>query len=213
MSKIGPSNKRIPKLSIKTLESNLQNLDEFERPKTNLEQYATPPHIAALVLNTIDETYDDLSGKFVADLGCGTGRLSIGSLLCGASMVVGFDIDQEALDSALQNVNDFFSSEDECDDIASVYRNCQEINFVRADLASSLDPTERQGCFMLKKFDTVVMNPPFGTKCRGLDMLFLQQAISLTDNVVYSLHKTSSRDVSLSFLFNITLFDLDSHYL
>lgn len=45
-----------------------------------------------------------------------------------------------------------------------------------------------------KTFDTVLMNPPFGTKKNaGIDMKFLKVAVSLANNVVYSLHKTSTR--------------------
>lgn len=44
-------------------------------------------------------------------------------------------------------------------------------------------------------FDTVIMNPPFGTKQNaGIDMTFLMAAMSLSRNVVYSLHKSSTRD-------------------
>lgn len=42
--------------------------------------------------------YNDLDGKFVADLGCGSGRLSIGSSLMGAQGIIGFDIDNKVLD-------------------------------------------------------------------------------------------------------------------
>lgn len=45
-----------------------------------------------------------------------------------------------------------------------------------------------------KAFDTVLMNPPFGTKNNaGMDMKFLMSAINLARNAVYSLHKTSTR--------------------
>ena len=47
---------------------------------------------------------------------------------------------------------------------------------------------------MNKKFDTVVMNPPFGTKHnKGIDMAFVKQGLALAQNAVYSLHKTSTR--------------------
>lgn len=50
-----------------------------------------------------------------------------------------------------------------------------------------------------KYFDTVIMNPPFGTKNNaGIDMKFLEVAIRLSSNVVYSLHKSSTRDYVLS---------------
>ncbi|KAI9565719.1 putative methyltransferase-like protein 5-like isoform X1 [Daphnia sinensis] len=48
-----------------------------------------------------------------------------------------------------------------------------------------------------QKFDTVVMNPPFGTKHnKGLDSLFLEIGLQcLSDKgVLYSLHKSSTRD-------------------
>ena len=45
------------------------------------------------------------------------------------------------------------------------------------------------------KFDTVIMNPPFGTRVPGVDVLFLRAALSLVhgDGHVFSLHKTSTR--------------------
>lgn len=50
-----------------------------------------------------------------------------------------------------------------------------------------------------KYFDTVIMNPPFGTKNNaGIDMKFLETAIRLSSNTVYSLHKSSTRDYVLS---------------
>ncbi len=43
-------------------------------------------------------------------------------------------------------------------------------------------------------FDTVIMNPPFGTKHNaGMDMKFLETGIALATGTVYSLHKTSTR--------------------
>lgn len=46
-----------------------------------------------------------------------------------------------------------------------------------------------------KVFDTVIMNPPFGTKHNaGMDMKFLMTAFNLARDVVYSLHKSSTRD-------------------
>ena len=62
------------------------------------------------------------------------------------------------------------------------------IDIINADI-SSLGEEWRD------KFDTVIMNPPFGTKHnKGLDMVFLQRAIMMSRKAVYSLHKTSTRD-------------------
>lgn len=46
-----------------------------------------------------------------------------------------------------------------------------------------------------KAFDTVLMNPPFGTKHNaGMDMKFLMSALNVAKTAVYSLHKRSTRD-------------------
>lgn len=46
-----------------------------------------------------------------------------------------------------------------------------------------------------KVFDSVLLNPPFGTKHNaGMDMKFLMCAFNLAKTAVYSLHKTSTRD-------------------
>lgn len=84
-------------MKLKKLEEFLQGVDAFEKPKILLEQYITPPHIASCVLHTIQTKYGDLDGKIVADLGAGSGMLSIGALLLGAEHVVGFEIDPDAI--------------------------------------------------------------------------------------------------------------------
>ena len=40
------------------------------------------------------------------------------------------------------------------------------------------------------------MNPPFGTRKKGADMEFLSAAMKVASQAVYSLHKTSTREVS-----------------
>ena len=56
------------------------------------------------MLHTIDATFDDLEDKIVADLGCGCGVLSIGAAMLGAGAVIGFDIDQDALEQFQGNI-------------------------------------------------------------------------------------------------------------
>ena len=43
------------------------------------------------------------------------------------------------------------------------------------------------------KCDTVFMNPPFGTRVKGIDMVFLRLALSMATTAVYTLHKSSTR--------------------
>ncbi|KYN17645.1 Methyltransferase-like protein 5 [Trachymyrmex cornetzi] len=164
-------------LRLRQLEEYLQQLDVFENPKVTLEQYATSAHIAAHLLYTAQSQFDNIKGKSVADLGSGCGTLSLGAKMLGAEYVVGFEIDSEAVDIQ--------------------YRNCSDIELfvevVQCDVLQYLP-----GKFE-KYFDTVIMNPPFGTKNNaGIDIKFLEVAIRLSSNVVYSLHKSSTRDYVLS---------------
>jgi len=148
-------------------------VDVFEEPKILLEQYPTSPHIAACMLYTIHNTFDDIEGKLVADLGCGCGVLSIGAAMLDAGLCVGFDIDHEALDIFQRNAEEF---------------EIPNVDLVQCDVCS-LDAEA-----FANKFDTVIMNPPFGTKHnQGMDMRFLRKALTMA-TTVYSLHKTSTRD-------------------
>nr|XP_033800057.1 methyltransferase-like protein 5 isoform X2 [Geotrypetes seraphini] len=162
------------KLKRKELESYLQQVDGFENPKLVLEQYPTRPHIAACMLYTIHTTYDDIEDKLIADLGCGCGVLSIGAAMLGAGLCVGFDLDEDALEIFKANVEEF---------------ELTNVDMIQCNVCSL--PSDK----MLKRFDTVIMNPPFGTKYnKGLDMTFLKTALQIAREAVYSLHKTSTRE-------------------
>lgn len=56
-------------MKLRELESLLEGVDDFDQPKILLEQYATPSHIAACMLHTIQSSFGDIEGKLVADLG------------------------------------------------------------------------------------------------------------------------------------------------
>ncbi len=56
----------------------------------------------AMVLAAMEEA--DLSGKAVLDAGCGSGILSIAAAKMGASRVLGFDVEKDAVRSTTQNV-------------------------------------------------------------------------------------------------------------
>lgn len=97
-------------MKLKKLEEYLQGVDSFEKPKILLEQYATPSHIASIMLYTIQSKFGDLEDKLVADLGCGCGMLSIGSFLLGAQHTIGFDIDPDALEVLISNTDFIFAT-------------------------------------------------------------------------------------------------------
>lgn len=159
-------------MKLKQLESNLQQVEEFENPKILLEQYPTRPHIAACMLHTMQASFGDLENKHVADLGCGCGVLSVGAVMLGAGSVTGFDIDMDALELFQENIAEF---------------DIDNVDIVQCDVKHISDVCGT-------KFDTVFMNPPFGTKHnKGIDMVFVRKGLDLA-NVVYSLHKTSTRE-------------------
>ena len=163
-------------IKLKKFEGYLQSIDSFEKPKILLEQYVTPSHIASHFLFTIQNNYDDIRGKVVADLGAGTGMLTIGSAILEAALCVGFEIDEEALTIAKNNADEM--------EVASV-------DFLQCDVLNDLSS---ENCRFHKAFDTVIMNPPFGTKKNaGMDMKFLKVATQLSQSRIYSLHKTSTR--------------------
>jgi len=160
-------------MKLKHLQHALEDIETFENPKIELEQYTTSSHIAACVLHTAQFVYGDITDKCVADLGCGSGVLSIGAALLGAQYCAGFDIDPSALSLSVENAAD-----------RDLLGKC---DFILCDV-KKIDKN-----MQLKAFDTVIMNPPFGTREKGADLVFLKMALSLTTKAVYSLHKTSTR--------------------
>uniref|UniRef100_A0A0K8T4N6 Methyltransferase-like protein 5 n=1 Tax=Lygus hesperus TaxID=30085 RepID=A0A0K8T4N6_LYGHE len=159
-------------MKLKTLEHSLQDVEGFDNPKISLEQYTTTPHLSACILHSIQSTYGDIEGKLVADLGCGCGILSIGSLLLGSAFTVGFDIDTDALEIFTSNIEDY---------------ELLNYELIACDVTNGISPKWESF------FDTVVMNPPFGTRNKGVDVEFIKAGLKLA-NVVYSLYKTSTRE-------------------
>lgn len=144
----------------------------FEDPRVDLEQYRTPPDLAAHLVHTAD-LQGDVEGRTVLDLGCGTGMLALGAALRGPTGVVGLDIDPEPLSIAQAN----------CRRIAT---QCP-VSWVRADATSAPLCPVRQ--------TTVVMNPPFGAQTGNehADRGFLETTSEIAD-VSYSIHNAGSED-------------------
>lgn len=106
--------------------------------------------------------------------------LSVGAALLGAASVIALDVDEDALRTAQDNVSQFESPDDDSN---------LPIEFVRCDVAAL--PARCQRLMA----DTVIMNPPFGTKRKGIDVLFMKAAFCVVaaGGAVYSLHKSSTR--------------------
>ncbi|KAJ2637843.1 hypothetical protein GGF40_002072 [Coemansia sp. RSA 1286] len=176
-------------MKLKQLEGYLGDVAAFREPKVQLEQYPTTAHLASRILYTAESSFGDIEHKAVVDLGCGCGMLSVAATMMGASSVVGIDIDADALEIAQENIDEF--------DIGDT------VDLVRASLCADAVGSEGELLLnehlvggMAKKFDTAVLNPPFGTKPgnKGIDLLFLQAACLMAESAVYSLHKSSTRE-------------------
>ncbi|KAL5965663.1 rRNA N6-adenosine-methyltransferase METTL5 [Taenia solium] len=174
--------------SKKKLHMKLQDLESFSNPKQCLEQYPTSAHVAGNISFTstfpigdilfdIQTRHGALEDKVVGDLGCGPGMLALGAHLLGASFVVGYDIDEDAIADFQGNLEENFLQE-----------SAGAINLVLCDV-TRLSPPK------VKPFDTVITNPPFGTldETKGTDIKFLKAALSMSREHVYSLHKTATR--------------------
>ena len=85
------------------LELFLSKIAPQPSPKAQLEQYTISPSVASTMLYIAAYANNDIIGKTVLDLGCGTGRLALGASYLGAGDVVGVDVDRLAIKTAVEN--------------------------------------------------------------------------------------------------------------
>jgi len=148
------------------LEIALSRLKPSPSPELAFEAYDLNPSAAAEVLFQAETRYEDIRGRTVLDLGCGSGILAIGAALLGARDVLGIDINVESVRVAKENARQAVSV----------------VAFVAGDIEA-----------VRGSFDVTVMNPPFGTRRRGMDVIFLRKAMDVSERV-YSLHKGGERN-------------------
>ncbi|MFB6209518.1 MAG: METTL5 family protein [Candidatus Nanohaloarchaea archaeon] len=137
----------------------LSGLEDFQDPKASLEQYMTPPELAADILHSAEMQEDVGAGKKVVDLGSGTGIFAIGAALLG-SEVVAVEKDEEALETAEKN--------------AGKLEVRDRIEFRHEEVA------ELKG-----DFDTCLMNPPFSVHSEE-EIKFFEKALEVS-SVIYSI--------------------------
>ncbi|MFB6307811.1 MAG: METTL5 family protein [Haloarculaceae archaeon] len=145
----------------------------FDDPRAPLEQYRTPPDLAAHLIHTAD-LQDDIENRIVVDLGCGTGMLALGAALRSPAHVLGLDIDPAPLSTARTNQRKVASR--------------TPVSWIRADATQAplCPPTDET---------TVVMNPPFGAQSGNehADRDFLGTAAAIAA-VSYSIHNEGSEE-------------------
>ncbi|UCD95884.1 MAG: 50S ribosomal protein L11 methyltransferase [Candidatus Bathyarchaeota archaeon] len=150
------------------LEILLTKIAPHPQPRAHLEQYTIPVETATEILYLAAYTYGDIIGKTVIDLGCGTGRLAIGSVILGAANVVAVDVDRVAIKAAVNNAK-------------QLQRDC--VQWITAELSA-----------LRGYFDTVVQNPPFGVQRAKADRVFLKKALEVGHRI-YSLHRSSRANI------------------
>lgn len=111
--------------------------------------------------------------------------LSIGAALLGAQHVIGIDIDADALRIAKENIEEFEDS--------------LPIDLVQCSIERLLQQPRISA-------DTIIMNPPFGTRRKGADAEFLRAAFRISQGSIYSLHKSSTRN----YIQNVALSELNA---
>lgn len=148
----------------------LSGLGGFKQPKVMREQYTMDSEIGASVLWNAS-LIGDIKGKVLVDLGCGTGLLGLGALLLGAKQIFFIDNDKKALEMAKNNVAKLKSE--------GYYLG--EVEFICEGIVD-----------IKQKADIVLQNPPFGTKVKHTDIMFLEKALEIAP-IVYSFHKSETK--------------------
>ena len=148
----------------------LSYLGGFKEPKVKDEQYITDSEVGASILWNA-YLLGDIKGKVITDLGCGTGILGIGALLLGAKSVYLIDFDSNALKIAKNNILKVKSEGYSIGEVEFITKSIKDIKI---------------------KSGIVLENPPFGTKIKHNDMIFLEKAMTIAP-ITYSLHKSESK--------------------
>jgi putative methylase len=157
--------------SKRQLEIQLAKLKILETPSLRLEQYPVSPEVASELLYMAGFEHHDLNGRTI-DLGTGTGRLAIGAGIMGANHVAGVDVDPNALQMARENAR-----------TANI-----NIEWIESPI-EKLDGS----------YDTVLMNPPYGTRTVHADLRFLDKAFQLAP-IIYTIHKSATRRYLTNFV-------------
>ncbi len=152
------------------LKRKLSQVKDFENPRISLEQYVTPPALAADLIFTAYMN-QDLEGK-VLDLGTGTGIFAIGAALTGAE-VTAVEKDAEALEIARENA--------------------EEIGVI-----DNIDFAEKDVSEVTGDYETVLMNPPFSQHSEE-GLKFWAKAKELGEKV-YAVSPSTGREGIKSFI-------------
>jgi putative methylase len=133
-----------------------------------IEQYPTDSEVAATMLWMAHER-GLIEDKHILDMGAGTGILGLGTMFFNPKKVTFIDIDKEALAILHKNL-----------EIINKETKICQMEVINADIGT-----------LYGSFDFIITNPPFGTKIKHADSIFLKKAFEISDRI-YSLHKSET---------------------
>jgi len=153
----------------KQLEIELSKIiDDFKEPKIKFEQYMTPPEIAAFMIHYA-WMKGEIENKKIIDIGAGTGMLGIGAAFLGGNVTM-IEIDKDAYEILKNNV----AKTDH--EIRLINKNIFDFDFD-------------------EKYDTALINPPFGIKSKNKDMDFIVKASKISKHI-FSIHDGSESNIN-----------------
>ncbi|MFW9903372.1 MAG: METTL5 family protein [Candidatus Thorarchaeota archaeon] len=143
----------------------VKEINSFDKAKITLEQYTLPAQLIAFILVCSEK---DLINQKIVEFGSGTGRISLPLLKFFSQNLLCIDVDHEAMHNLKRVLN------------------TQKLN--AEILISAIEFLETKS--WKNTYAITIMNPPFGTKRRGIDMVFLEKALIFSNKVI-SIHKSN----------------------
>lgn len=141
----------------------LSKLKSFENPKVELEQYETPCDLISKIVSELN-LMNLIKDKEILEVACGTAKFSIAASFYKPKKIIALDKDKDAIRVAKYNYN-----------IIKEKFDVSIIKFLIADVKE---------IHFKKKFDLIIMNPPFGIQGKVKDIDFLRFAFNFSNFVV-----------------------------
>jgi predicted RNA methylase len=151
-------------------------LHGFQKAKQNLEQYPTDAVATADLLFHIVFEQRDIESNIVVDLGCGPGNLGIAAALLSQCHVIAVDMDPDTLQILQENLKEL-----EIQDRFTILNADLRDNDTTTKILQVLSKFQNSGKIVC------ISNPPFGVHQKGIDVRFLEVALSFAD-ILYSVH-------------------------
>ncbi|MFX1515015.1 MAG: METTL5 family protein [Promethearchaeota archaeon] len=143
----------------------VKDIDSFHEGNVKLEQYSLPAQLIAFILAYTEK---DLMNQKIVEFGSGTGRFSLPLLKFFSSTLLCIDVDSEA--------------------ILNLKRSLKTQKLNAELLISAVEFLETFS--WNRRFEVTIMNPPFGTKRRGIDIVFLEKALIFSKKII-TIHKSN----------------------